>query len=259
MRVLVCGGRDHRDRAMVWSVLSGLHRDEPITLIIHGACSIPDVRRPPGELSGADRWAEEWAVANEVDYVGCPARWRRSKNAAGPLRNQRMLDEHRPDYVLAFKGNDGTADMVAKARAAGVEVIVIDEDEAYRAAHPPQPPPAPGRGGGEMTRHSLSNDRLRVLLSDPKPPSCGNSCVLAKPQGMATNGPCHCLDDVPRPLRSHVQRMVLLGRHFDELAAEVLELRLGFNAGIEAAAALAREWEAGEPYLAALAALKVPT
>ncbi len=27
-----------------------------------------------------------------------------------------------------------------------------------------------------------------------EPTSCGNSCVIARPKGMATNGPCHCLD-----------------------------------------------------------------
>ena len=127
MRVLVCGGRDYGDRACVWRVLSELHRQEPITLVIHGACSVPTVRNRPGELSGADRWAEEWAAANEIDYVGCPARWRRSRNAAGPLRNQRMLDEHRPDYVLAFPGGTGTADMVSQAKAAHVEVVEVPQ------------------------------------------------------------------------------------------------------------------------------------
>lgn len=42
--------------------------------------------------------------------------------AAGPIRNQRMLDEGKPDLVVAFPGGRGTADMVRRAKAAGVPV-----------------------------------------------------------------------------------------------------------------------------------------
>jgi UDP-N-acetylmuramoylalanine-D-glutamate ligase len=34
-----------------------------------------------------------------------------------------MLEREKPDLVVAFPGGRGTADMVAKARAAGVEVL----------------------------------------------------------------------------------------------------------------------------------------
>jgi hypothetical protein len=36
-----------------------------------------------------------------------------------------MLDEGKPDLVVAFPGGRGTADMVSVARAKGIEVIVI--------------------------------------------------------------------------------------------------------------------------------------
>lgn len=39
---------------------------------------------------------------------------------AGFRRNQRMLDESKPDVVVAFRGGDGTEDMVKRAVAAGV-------------------------------------------------------------------------------------------------------------------------------------------
>ena len=41
-----------------------------------------------------------------------------------PMRNQRMIAEGAaPDFVIAFPGGLGTADMVERAKAAGVEVI----------------------------------------------------------------------------------------------------------------------------------------
>lgn len=51
------------------------------------------------------------------------ADWSKYGKAAGPMRNQKMLDEYKPDLVVALPGGRGTADMVSRARVAGVEVI----------------------------------------------------------------------------------------------------------------------------------------
>jgi hypothetical protein len=58
-----------------------------------------------------------------------PAQWHKYGRAAGPIRNQQMLAEGKPDLVLAFHddidGSRGTKDMVNRARRAGVKVEVI--------------------------------------------------------------------------------------------------------------------------------------
>ena len=41
------------------------------------------------------------------------------------MRNQKMLDEGKPDLVVAFAGGRGTADMVRIAKRSGVEVREI--------------------------------------------------------------------------------------------------------------------------------------
>jgi hypothetical protein len=51
------------------------------------------------------------------------ADWKRFGRAAGPMRNERMLKEGRPDLVIAFPGRTGTAGMKALAREAGVMII----------------------------------------------------------------------------------------------------------------------------------------
>jgi hypothetical protein len=56
-----------------------------------------------------------------------PADWAKHGRAASPIRNQQMLDEGRPNLVVAFPGGRGTADMVRRARSAGVEVIEVDK------------------------------------------------------------------------------------------------------------------------------------
>ena len=81
-----------------------------------------------GGAPGADRWAREWvhqqSPGQEVTLVSVPADWEKWDTAAGPKRNQMMLDQ-KPDIILAFPGGRGTADMIARAEQAGVEVVKV--------------------------------------------------------------------------------------------------------------------------------------
>jgi len=115
--VLVCGGRKFTDADTVDRWLSML-RTRP-TLVVHGGAG------------GADTLAHMWAKLNGVEARPYPADWTKLGPRAGPVRNQQMLDAEKPDLVLAFEGGRGTADMVRRARAAGVPVI-----EASTAATP---------------------------------------------------------------------------------------------------------------------------
>lgn len=114
MRVLVCGGRDYRDRAAVFTALDELQQRHGRLTVIQGGAP------------GADEMARAWCGrAPSVHMINEPADWKAHGRAAGPIRNQRMLEDHRPDLVLAFPGGRGTADMVRRAKAAGVPVREI--------------------------------------------------------------------------------------------------------------------------------------
>jgi hypothetical protein len=110
MRVLVCGGRNYDDRDHVWNVLSELDAASRIDVVIHGCAT------------GADHEGMIWAQGNDKKHAPFQADWHTHGRAAGPIRNQRMLDEGKPDLVIAFPGGRGTADMIRRAEAAGVEV-----------------------------------------------------------------------------------------------------------------------------------------
>jgi hypothetical protein len=140
MKVLVCGGRTwgevvppdpdlegeplrlalaaaHRqaesERDALYDTLDALHRDTPITALAEGGAV------------GADRHASTWAERRGVWCTRYEAEWRQYGKQAGPLRNQRMLDEFQPALVVAFPGGAGTADMVRRARRAGVRVLEL--------------------------------------------------------------------------------------------------------------------------------------
>jgi hypothetical protein len=111
MRVLVCGGRYYDNADAVHHELIGFHWRIPITVMIHGG------------VSGAGAIAEAWARRNRVAVVRYPPNWECLGKRAEKLRNDFMLADSRPDFVIAFPGGRNTADLVAKASAAGLQVL----------------------------------------------------------------------------------------------------------------------------------------
>ncbi|TYO65570.1 DUF2493 domain-containing protein [Bradyrhizobium hipponense] len=90
----------------------------------------------PGEASGADRLAREWAEEGGVAVDPYPADWdnierpgaavRRNKYGklydalAGHVRNEQMLREGRPQFAVACPGGTGTRDMTIRSLEYGL-------------------------------------------------------------------------------------------------------------------------------------------
>lgn len=121
MRLLVCGGRDFKDLPFLDQELDRLHAERRVKHVITGCAP------------GADLMAQFWAGANEIPVDVYVADWKKHGRAAGPIRNQRMLDEGRPDLVVAFPGGRGTADMTKRAKAAGVAIHALSEMMGVRS------------------------------------------------------------------------------------------------------------------------------
>jgi len=113
MKILVCGGRHFVDAAYIYDTLDALRARLNISEIIAGGAQ------------GADTLATEWAEERSIPYRVFLAAWHEHRRAAGPIRNQQMLDEGKPDLVVAFPGGRGTADMIKRAHAAGVAVETV--------------------------------------------------------------------------------------------------------------------------------------
>lgn len=106
-RILVCGQRDFEDKEFLFAKLDQLHAHFKFTLVIEGGAP------------GADRLAGAWAMSHSIELKVYPADWKRYGRAAGPIRNQQMLDEGLPDIVAAFYHNKdtakGTKDMTSRS------------------------------------------------------------------------------------------------------------------------------------------------
>lgn len=129
MKILVCGPRDWTDERKVRLALDGVTGvDLSIHYtIMHGAC-------PTGVDAFAEAWARDAGLSQsrDVSVQRFRADWETHGKAAGPMRNQTMVD-NKPDLVFAFAWvasdmrilTPGTRDCVARALRAGLVVHVV--------------------------------------------------------------------------------------------------------------------------------------
>lgn len=134
MRILICGSRDYVDRdGVLTTMLTGFiesaecynYEDDPLVVIT-------------GAAGGVDSLTYRWCDERELG-CGCvvqqetyPARWKEYGNAAGPIRNQQMLDEGKPDLVIGFTNRPleesrGTKDMLTRSKKAGVPTYLVQK------------------------------------------------------------------------------------------------------------------------------------
>lgn len=113
MKVLVCGGRDYASYAKVEKLLDRVKAKYPNLTLIHGGAR------------GADALADRWAFMHKVPKLVFLADWDKHGKAAGAIRNAKMLQQGKPDFVVAFPGGAGTADMIQQAEAKGLAVVKV--------------------------------------------------------------------------------------------------------------------------------------
>lgn len=159
-KVLVCGGRYFEGWLLLKRTLDRL-KPRP-TLIIHGGAR------------GADLMAKVWAEENDIPSEEYKADWNLHKRAAGPIRNQKMLKEAKPDLVVAFPGERGTAHMVRISKRAKVEVLEVPEVNECPTCGSPVPELYPAvQFGGEVgicidPYHDLGDGKFPVAEEDVK-------------------------------------------------------------------------------------------
>ena len=117
-RVLVTGSREWADHdSVTWALDAELRMHGAMT-VVHGDC-------PTGADAIAAAWAREaGSRGSRVTAEPHPADWGRHGKAAGPIRNQQMVDLG-ADVCLAFPlgRSPGTRHCMRAAKKAGIPVI----------------------------------------------------------------------------------------------------------------------------------------
>lgn len=114
-KVLVCGSRGYTNTKHLHKSLDKIHEEYPIELVIEGGAR------------GADELASIWATSKGIPNKRVYADWSMHNKAAGPIRNQKMI-EMKPDLVVAFPGGKGTQDMKTRAINNNIQLIIIEEE-----------------------------------------------------------------------------------------------------------------------------------
>lgn len=115
MKILVCGSRHFQDKEKLFNVLDGINSETTVTGVVEGGAR------------GADNLGAQWADSRRIERTRFPADWSRYGKSAGPIRNQQMLDEGKPDLVIAFlyPNSRGTKHMISIAEKANIKTKVI--------------------------------------------------------------------------------------------------------------------------------------
>jgi hypothetical protein len=118
-RILITGSRDWKDKAVIRHAIFSTWQK---------AGSPKNTVVIVGRAHGADTIAETCSEAFGFTIEPYEADWRKEGRAAGPKRNQRMVDSG-ADICLAFPhdGSKGTADCMKRAEKAKIPVAIYSE------------------------------------------------------------------------------------------------------------------------------------
>lgn len=124
VKVLVCGGRNfgyipteekykHRDFDLTNRAIDAVKEFSPTVII-------------EGNATGGDEIGVLTSEVMDIPLKTFPASWSEYGFSAGPMRNKQMLEEGKPDIVVAFPGGKGTEHMKRISRRAGVPVHEVN-------------------------------------------------------------------------------------------------------------------------------------
>lgn len=147
-RILFSGSRVHDDPALIGTRLDQEADGHEQVTLVHGRCDPRTTNAASIARHGTDRipWDDALAHPEYGPYVGgdwfahhhalargwtaqeYAAEWKLYGNAAGPIRNQRMVSSQpKPDKLVAapLGASPGTRDCMRRARVAGIPVVDI--------------------------------------------------------------------------------------------------------------------------------------
>lgn len=121
---------ENEEHWFLFVILDGLYRRFIYSTPTNGKLTLIE-----GEARGADTVARLWAeksveIGRKVELMAYPAQWDRHGRAAGPIRNQQMLQEGKPDFCVGvsrdWAKSRGTKDMISRVAKANIPYFKIE-------------------------------------------------------------------------------------------------------------------------------------
>lgn len=117
MKIIVCGGRNYKNKKFIFYVLDEIHKRKQIEKIV------------AGDATGVDTIAIEWAISKNIEYKIYKASWDLHGKAAGPIRNEVMIKENNAfDLLVAFSGGRGTKNALSLASKYKIKILNLGDN-----------------------------------------------------------------------------------------------------------------------------------
>ncbi|SCM79818.1 conserved hypothetical protein [uncultured Pleomorphomonas sp.] len=113
-RIIVRSGPKYQNADRVFLVLDRAVKNLGMTVLIHS------------DAKGAESIAAGWAGLHGIETVLLQVDSKLYGKTSVPMLNSKMLEEGKPDYVIAFPGGWDVDDLIRKAHEASVKVYEID-------------------------------------------------------------------------------------------------------------------------------------
>ncbi len=119
MKILISGSRYYSNYKKILSFLKKMKKKYKNLVVIEGGAR------------GADKLAQKACKQAGIKFKEYNANWEKYGKKAGPIRNQKMLDDNKDIELLAvFHENldksKGTRDMIKRAKKAKIKIIKFD-------------------------------------------------------------------------------------------------------------------------------------
>lgn len=113
-KVIIAGGRDFKDRDLLFSKCDAILKNIDVSKIVSGTAN------------GADKLGEEYALLRGYELKRFPADWDKNGKAAGMIRNTEMA-KYATHLIAFWDGNSrGTKHMIDTAKTKGLKVRVVN-------------------------------------------------------------------------------------------------------------------------------------
>jgi len=127
---IVSGGRTFSKHVDGKPIEQTIREQQTIISVIRPIFQIEGIRPflIHGGAEGTDMTAGSVSLSHGMEPRVFHARWDMYGKRAGTLRNETMLEETNPIFLIAFPGGRGTSHMVRIARKSGLKVFEKDVD-----------------------------------------------------------------------------------------------------------------------------------
>lgn len=121
--ICITGSRNWKSKVIIENTIANYIESESLS---YSDPNEIEYRIIHGDADGADTLADKAARLFNLEVIPVPAEWDKYHKRAGMIRNRKMLDDYKPDILLAFPRPDsiGTIGCINEAIKRQIPIVI---------------------------------------------------------------------------------------------------------------------------------------